>query len=75
MEVQWLRIHPRAHELSAWLGKSTPAAKQLSLCSAVTSPRTVTAEARVPRLRTPRQEKPPQGEACTSQLEKACEQQ
>ena len=39
MEVQWLRIHPRAQELSAWPGKSTPAAEQLSRCTAATSPR------------------------------------
>ena len=60
------------------------ASEQVSLCTTttepvgcrahkpqLTSPCAATAEAHVPRARAPKQEKPPQREACALQLEKA----
>lgn len=38
MEVQWLRIHPRAHELGAWLGKEYPAGSNSATMYRATSP-------------------------------------
>ena len=68
--VQWLRAHLPVWEKRVWsLSRKDPT------CHGATKPMHHSYWARGPTARALQQEKPPQWEACTLQLEKACMQQ